>query len=100
MLNALVKYVASFFKAERKLEDYPVKYVEGGLRPGRDDLGTDWLLVPHFVEIVNWKTMCGGGDTKEEAYADLERNFEYFVEKYGNQTYADPAHDYKFWRTR
>ena len=80
--DAAGKYLASFFKSEWKLEDYPLRYVGRGVRPGRDDLGTDWLLVPCLFKIVNWGIMCGGGNTKEEAYADLERNFQYFIERY------------------
>ncbi|MBL8998812.1 MAG: hypothetical protein JNL44_15975 [Gemmatimonadetes bacterium] len=71
----LSKYLASFFKSEWTLSDYPIRVRE---------LPTPPALPPHShlklarwnAQIVGWLTPQGLGDTRDEALADLAEAFQ------------------------
>lgn len=73
-IRAIYKFILSFLKSEWRLDDYPIRYqhypVEkitksGHLQP-----------IPWTVQIINWWTMSGYGQTREEAFEDLKQKFE------------------------
>jgi hypothetical protein len=73
-VKAGIKYLFSFMKDEWQLSDYPVRF--RNFKPSADDLPQGrFKLIPWSVQIINWWQMDGGGDTKEEAYAELETKF-------------------------
>jgi hypothetical protein len=69
-----IKYVLSFFKRDWELRDYPVVVRESDAPNGmfNDDR---FRPIRWTVRIPDWVRMFGGGDTLEEAWADLERKF-------------------------
>jgi len=75
MLEATIKFLASYFKSEWTLRDYPLRFRHQAADGLDYDPGPGLTLIPWTVEIINWWQMDGGGETKEEAYADLERRF-------------------------
>lgn len=78
MLRAAIKYLKSYFKSEWTLRDYPLRFRHQAAEPQDYDLGPGYTLIPWTVQIVNWWQMGGGGDTRLEAYADLETKFQEF----------------------
>ncbi len=74
-MQTQLKYIASFFKRDWQLEDYPFREREqkptGVSRPFRDAHQPAWL-----VHIPGWLRMIGSGNTREDAYADLQRKFD------------------------
>lgn len=64
----VAKCLASFFRCEWKLADYPVR-----VRPNGKDATSDqqWL-----AQILNWPGPVGMGATKEEAVAKLDETLE------------------------
>ncbi len=82
-LIALRKYLASFFKRDWELTDYPIV-----LRHQNPDTPAPPIknlkLVPWCATIVNWINIIGFGDTKEEALADLKRCFDEYKLAHGS----------------
>ena len=79
MLKAAMKYMASYFKSDWTLQDYPIRFRP--IRPQRAWNMTStpsYTLIPWTAQIINWWQMRGDGNTKEEAYADLEEKFREF----------------------
>jgi hypothetical protein len=74
-LDAGMKCLLSFLKTDWKLSDYPVRFLELEAADA-DDKTPKWC-----VQIVNWWAITGIGDTKELAYADLQKHFENFKKK-------------------
>jgi hypothetical protein len=73
-IKAGIKYLLSFTKKDWQLSDYPIRIRH--FRPSADDLSAErFKLIPWSAQIINWWQMNGAGDTKEEAYADLETQF-------------------------
>jgi len=76
-LLSLQKYVASFFKREWQLEDYPVRTrrqdVEAYTGPER------WKPVPWVADICRWH-ISGSGPTEESAIENLRNNLSQAVE--------------------
>ena len=73
--KAAVKYVASFLKSDWELKDYPIRFRQ--LRSERDVNGDDSIKWDRWIaQIVNWWQMNGGGQTREEAYENLMKQFE------------------------
>ena len=69
MLNRTVKYLASFFKREWVLDDYPVRTTRQS-NPNSDP------SVPSWVASVEGWTIIGTGDSEVDAQADLLSHFE------------------------
>ena len=66
---AFYKRLLSYTKTKWDLDDYPLRY------KNQADIN-DKELKPWVVQIVNWWTLVGLGDTKEEAYKMLKESFE------------------------
>src|SRR5947209_20563 len=62
------KWIASFFRAERRRTDYPVRVRQNGENPPADSA---WI-----AQILNWPGPVGIAPTKEQAIAQLEENLE------------------------
>ena len=74
LVHRSLKYILSFFKANWTLDDYPVR-----LRfADKPDLpfGPGLKPTPWIAHIEGWWLLSGGGDTREEAMADLRHRFE------------------------
>jgi hypothetical protein len=87
-LKAGTKYLFSLAKSEWTLTDYPIRFrhfngsnIEASQRRLKP--------IPWSAQIINWWQMDGGGDTKEQAYADLEAKFNKF--KSGGKTLPRPG---------
>jgi len=73
-IKAGVKYLYSFRKNEWRLSDYPIRFRQ--FKPSPDDAMQGRLqLIPWSAQIINWWQMDGLGNSKAEAYADLEAKF-------------------------
>lgn len=71
--NVAVKYIASFLKKDWELSDYPVRFRE---RRDSDHVNSDRIPPPRWVAtIYRWPGPAGTGNTKDEAYSELERHF-------------------------
>jgi len=69
---AVFKYMLSFLKKDWKLSDYPIRLRQQDVNVGV--IGDS--KVPAWVaQIVDWWVMSGTGDTKEQALAALDQNF-------------------------
>jgi hypothetical protein len=72
-VKAASKYLLAFRKRQWGLGDYPLRYVDqvarGGTSAGRRQLPR-W-----HVQIINWWTMSGAGETPEAALAMLSEKF-------------------------
>ena len=77
---AFLKYLASFFKRDWELADYPI-------RMKRQDANTPsighFTLVPWYAAIVNWWQMAGYGNTKEEALSNLKQHLDEYKRQHG-----------------
>jgi hypothetical protein len=67
--NIFIKLFKSWFKSEWTAEDYPLRIRDQGEGPGHPRF---------FVQVWNWPTATGAGETREEAVADLQA----FLERY------------------
>jgi hypothetical protein len=66
----------SFLKSGWSIEDYPIRIC---LQPDPDPVKSPRLKsIPYSAGVVNWPCMMGAGNTKQEALADLHKNFENF----------------------
>jgi hypothetical protein len=75
---ALWKSLLSMFKAEWKLDDYPIRFRS---QPATDPPTASRLkALPWVARIINWPVMSGTGDTKSAALAELRLSFERFKE--------------------
>ncbi len=70
--------MASCFRSDWTLRDYPLRVRHQAAEPSDFDPPSGYVLIPWTVQIINWWQMSGDGDTREEAYADLERKFQEF----------------------
>ena len=66
---AFYKRLLSYTKTKWNLDNYPLRY-----RIQTDP--NDKELKPWVVQIINWWTLSGLGNTKEEAYEMLQEKFE------------------------
>jgi len=74
-IKAAIKYLLSFAKSDWKASDYPVRFryqdpEKSERSPGR------LQPIPWVAQIINWWQMSGHGQTKQEAYGDLEKAIE------------------------
>ena len=67
-LKAVLKYIASFFKSDWSIDDYPLRY--------REQTKTSPQVPLWVVQIINWWVMTGSGETREEAYQNLAQRVE------------------------
>lgn len=73
-IKAALKYLLSFAKSDWQLSDYPIRFRHQ--KPAFKDPPAGRLeLVPWVAQIINWWQMSGHGQTKAEAYADLQARF-------------------------
>lgn len=73
-IKAGIKYLLSFSKKDWQLSDYPIRIRH--FRPSPDDFERQrFKPVNYSAQVINWWQMNGIGDTKEEAYEDLESQF-------------------------
>jgi hypothetical protein len=79
--TVLWKYLRSFFKRDWGLEDYPIKVLHSPT-PFLD-LGPRFKPIPWGVQVVNWWSMVGHGDTQEAAYDDLRAKFLAYKSEHG-----------------
>ena len=66
-INALIKFIKSYFKRDWGFEDYPIKYWEN---PNAGERKVDY-----GAGIINWTIMVGHGETYEKALIALKENF-------------------------
>ena len=76
-LKAFWKKILSFTKKEWAIDDYPIRFRKQTEATGQYNVGE---LKPWVVQIINWWIMTGHGDTKQEAYEQLESNFKSYLE--------------------
>jgi hypothetical protein len=72
-----IKYLLSFLKSKWELRDYPIRYFN---QHGKNNLKVIEKIghssLPKWrVQIINWQLLFGLGETKTEAYLDLEQKF-------------------------
>ena len=79
-MQTFIKYALSFFKSDWKLEDYPIRIRYNG---EKSPLRGSQPPIPWAAQIVNWWTMVGFGQTKEEAFEDLRRRFNEHKSQHG-----------------
>ncbi|MGB6776857.1 MAG: hypothetical protein WBD25_21215 [Terriglobales bacterium] len=72
-LQAGWKYAISFRKHDWTLVDYPL-WVHKQTSV-QSDSSSRLKLIPYVASIVNWPSVSGGGDTREEALRALEASF-------------------------
>jgi hypothetical protein len=70
--GAWLAYIRSFFKKNWQLCDYPIRYMPQ--TPTGSDIPERLRALPWRVDIIGWY-LAGTGNTREEAYADLESKF-------------------------
>ncbi|MBK8805723.1 MAG: hypothetical protein IPO21_03335 [Bacteroidales bacterium] len=68
---AFYKRLLSYYKTKWELTDYPLRY-----KKHADSNNNE--LKPWVVQIINWWTLTGLGNTKEEAFNVLKENFEIY----------------------
>ena len=67
-LKALTAYATSFVKKDWSFSDYPIR-----IREQKDVDDPDYR---YCAQIIKWWTVTGIGKTREDAIADLEKNFQ------------------------
>jgi hypothetical protein len=63
-MKIIIKFLASFFKSNWEMEDYPIKYRKQDVKE-----------YPWVAQIINWWTLSGLGNTQQEALEDLRNKF-------------------------
>lgn len=76
-LKAFWKKILSYTKTHWAIDDYPLRVKKQTEATGQYNIGE---LKPWVVQVINWWTMTGLGDTKQEAYEHLESNFKSYLE--------------------
>jgi hypothetical protein len=70
-LKAGAKYLLSFTTTDWQLTDYPIRFRHFNVT----DTSGRLKQFPWSAQIINWWQIGGFGDTKQEAYADLQKRF-------------------------
>jgi len=70
-LKAGAKYLLSFTKTDWQLTDYPIRFRHFDVV----ETGGRLKQFPWSVQIINWWQIDGSGDTKQQAYADMQKKF-------------------------
>ncbi len=73
-IKSTYKYLKSFFKSDWDLTDYPLN-IRNQKSENSDLSNSRFKLVLWSIDIINWHSMSGNGDTFEEAYNHLEKRF-------------------------
>lgn len=76
-LKAFWKKLLSYTKNNWDINDYPLRYRRQTDTTEQYNIGE---LKPWVVQVVNWWTMTGLGNTKQEAYEHLKSNFKSYLE--------------------
>lgn len=76
-LKAFWKRILSYSKKTWDIDDYPLRYKKLPETKGHHNIGEpqSWI-----VQVINWWTMIGLGNTKQEAFEQLKINFKSYVE--------------------
>jgi len=74
---AFWKRLLSYFKKTWEINDYPLRFKKQTGPTGEYNVGE---LKPWVVQIINWWTMTGLGDTKQDAFEHLCTNFKVYLE--------------------
>ena len=72
--KALFKYIMSFLKSDWELLDYSIRYRKQEVPPAFKQ-STRMKMSVWSAQIINWWSICGDGDTKEEALESLNKRF-------------------------
>ena len=72
-IHTLVKYLLSFSKKDWNIKDYPINFKFQ--KKVENELPKRFKVVDWSARVINWPQMQGQGDTKDEAYKDLEKSF-------------------------
>ena len=75
--KAFWKKLLSYTKTKWDLDDYPLRYKK---QANPEELYNAGELKLWRVQIINWWTMTGLGDTKQQAYENLKSNFKSYLE--------------------
>src|ERR1044072_2650564 len=70
-LRAGIKYLLSYTRFDWQLADYPIRFRNSQVT----QTGGRLKQFPWSCQIINWWQIGGFGDTKQDAYADLEKRF-------------------------
>jgi hypothetical protein len=70
-MRAGIKYLLSFAKDDWVLTDYPIRFRHSP----SSDAGGRLKPIPWTAQIINWWQVDGFGETKQQAYVDLETKF-------------------------
>jgi hypothetical protein len=73
-MEVLFKYIMSFLKSDWELLDYPIRYRKQEV-PRQFKQSTRLKMSEWSAQIINWWSICGNGDTKEEAFESLCNKF-------------------------
>jgi hypothetical protein len=70
------KYIASMFKSEWTIEDYPIRcWLQSAIEPPKV---SRLKVYPWVAIVINWPGMSGNGNTKPDALGDLRKKFDEF----------------------
>lgn len=74
--RAIWKHLASRFKTEWTIKDYPIRC---RFQPAVETPKASRLsLVPWVASVINWPAMSGNGSTRQEAIQELREKFDRF----------------------
>jgi hypothetical protein len=76
-LKVFLKKLLSYTKTKWNIEDYPLRYRKQADTKEEYNIGE---LKTWVVQVVNWWTMTGLGNTKQEAFQHLKSNFKSYLE--------------------
>ncbi|WP_461255060.1 hypothetical protein [Treponema sp. R80B11-R83G3] len=71
--KVLIKYILSYTCKDWNLKNYPIEYIK---QKPVDVSKMNIKIYPWNARIINWYTMSGSGNTKEEAFLKLKNKFE------------------------
>lgn len=71
--RARLAWAKSFFKSRWRFEDYPLDYIDQGEYP--PNLPKRLQHQRWRVDLINWHSMSGAGESKESALADAKQKF-------------------------
>ena len=71
------KRLASMFKDEWTIDDYPIRV--RFQQPTEPVNASRLRLIPWIADVVNWPAMSGNGNTRQEALDDIREKFKRFV---------------------
>jgi predicted RNase H-like HicB family nuclease len=74
IIQRILKYLLSFLRRDWQLSDYPIEARDLSVEPLPGFSGLRYIR--WLVRIPHWLLMAGTGDTREEAFAELQRRFE------------------------